>query len=406
MSSARRIESTGRSYGLILIVRLIVRRRVCDARGVDTLGGELPGIVDAHLHQWNPRRKPSSDVVSRGLHYVTDLGRQTVPRVIGRREPEFLLNPSALLRAYEPRDYLADGARVLPVTGARIDTVVCVESLSLSGRDTSPMAETAYLAALPFGAGGAPHVGAIVAAADPRDDDLGRQLDECAAASDLLRGVRWCAARHPDSGVRDFAAADNILPSAEFLNGFETIAGRRLVFEVMCYSHQLYDVVILAREFPDTTIVVDHIGIPVGAFGPVGARTGATAANRADILRLWRERITTLATYPNVVVKLSGLALPVLGYGKARWGNIGGRETLAEMVGPLVEHLAARFGPERLLFGSNYPVDKPNATLEDLVGALTDILDDRGSYWLRRIFADNARAVYRLGAPDDPAPGE
>lgn len=374
---------------------------------MNTLGGVLPGIVDAHLHQWNPRHTPSSsDVFTRGLHFVTDLGRQVVPRVTGRGEPEFLLNPSALLRAYEPRDYLADAARVLPAIGARIDTVVCVESLSLSGRDASPVAETGYTASLPFGSGSAPRLGAIVAAADPRAGDLDDRLDAHAAASALLRGVRWCAARHPDSGVRDFAADDGVLSSAEFLTGFESIARRGLVFEVMCYSHQLYDVVILAREFPETTIVVEHIGIPVGAFGPVGARTGATAANRADILRLWRERIVTLATYPNVVVKLSGLALPVLGYGKARWGNIGGRETLAEMVGPLVDHLAGQFGPERLMFGSDFPVDKPNATLDDLVGALSDILDKRGTYWLKRVFADNARAVYGIDAPDGPRAGE
>ena len=130
----------------------------------------------------------------------------------------------------------------------------------------------------------------------------------------------------------------------------------------MCYSHQLYDVVILAREFPDTTIVVDHMGIPVGAFGPVGARTGATAANRADILRLWRERITTLATYPNVVVKLSGLALPVLGYGKGPLGQYRRSGDPGRDGGSAGGTSGGQVRPERLLFGSNYPVDKPNAT--------------------------------------------
>ncbi|QHN27857.1 amidohydrolase family protein [Gordonia pseudamarae] len=370
---------------------------------MNKLEGVPSGIVDAHLHQWNPRRMPSSsDVLTRGLRQLAGMGSRIIPRVTGRVEPEFLLNPSALLRAYEPRDYLADAARVLPVTGARIDTVVCVESLSLSGRDTSPVVETGYIASLPFGVGSAPRLGAVIAAGDPGEADFGARLDEHAAITDLLRGVRWCAARHPDPGVRDFAVDDGALSSAEFLAGFEQIARRGLVFEVMCYSHQLYDVVILAREFPETTIVVDHMGIPVGAFGPVGVRTGATAAARADILRLWRERIVTLATYPNVVVKLSGLALPVLGYGKARWGNIGGRETLAEMVGPLVDHLATRFGAERLMFGSGFPVERPNATLEDLVGALADVLEDRGSYWLRRVFAENARDIYRIGPSGRP----
>ena len=128
-------------------------------------------------------------------------------------------------------------------------------------------------------------------------------------------------------------------------------------------------------------------------------RTGATAAARADILRLWRERMTTLAAHRNVVVKLSGLAMPVLGYGHERWGNIGGQSTLAEMVGPLVEHVIAHFGTERIMYGSNFPIDKPNARMDMQVGALADILSGWGPDTLRKVFRDNAMRVYRI----DPA---
>ncbi|SDU79183.1 Amidohydrolase [Gordonia westfalica] len=204
------------------------------------------------------------------------------------------------------------------------------------------------------------------------------------------------ATRHPDPRVRAGGDADNILSSASFLEGFAELAARKLVFEAAVYSHQLYDVIDLAREYPDTTIVLDHFGMPAGVFGPIGTRTGATAAARADIWRLWRERMTTLASYRNVVVKLSGLAMPILGYGHDRWGNIGGQATLREMIGPFVEHVVTHFGSDRIMFGSNYPIDRPNAAIDVLVGALVDCVSQWGDESLRRIFRDTAVRVYGL----------
>ena len=99
------------------------------------------------------------------------------------------------------------------------------------------------------------------------------------------------------------------------------------------------------------------------AFGPVGARTGATAANCATSYGWWRERITTLATCPNVVVpkvvSFLARARPRLRpgpLGQYRRSGDPGRWWVQ-----LVEHLAARFGPEGSV-GSNYPVDQTHAT--------------------------------------------
>ncbi|GAC67453.1 amidohydrolase family protein [Gordonia soli] len=376
---------------------------------MNSLDGIVPGIVDAHLHQWNPRRTPwASNRLSRVYRMVPGVGDRLFGAMTTQADREYVLTPTTVARAYEPVQYLSDTA-VLPGTvGVGVDTVVHIEA-HWRGDDTaggaeqpagrSAVEETRYIDGLPFGVGRAPQLGAIVAHADPRSDRFGDLLDEHAAASDRLRGIRLITTRHHDLRVRNGAGEDGILSSREFLRGYADLVERDLSFDAFCYSHQLYEVVNLAREYPESTIVIDHLGAPVGAFGPVGVRTGATAAARADILQLWRERMVTLAACRNVAVKLSGLALPVLGYGHERWGNIGSRSTLAQMIGPLVEHVIGHFGPDRVMFGSNYPIDKPNASFDILVGALVDVLAPRGEDCLRRVFRDNAMRIYRI----DPA---
>ena len=376
------------------------------ARHVTGLDGVVGGIVDAHLHQWNPRRTPwAATRRSRLYRLAPPIGDRLFSLVIGQGDREYVLNPATVARAYEPSHYLADAAAVRTIAGVEIESVVYVESHWRGDPDAaspedpggrSSVEELRWVESLPFGVGRAPRLGAIVAHADPRAERFADLLDEHIRASPRFRGIRLITTRHPDPKVRSVADDDGVLASPEFLRGFAAVADRGLTFDVNVYSHQLYDVVTLAQEYPTTPLIVDHIGVPVGAFGPMGSRTGMTAAARADILSLWRERMSTLSAYPNVVIKLSGLALPVLGYGHQRAGNVGGRVVLTEMIGPLVEHLATRFGYERLMFGSNFPVDKPNSALDDVVGALIDILEPRGDHMLRGVFRDNAIRVYGI----------
>ncbi|NMO02699.1 amidohydrolase family protein [Gordonia sp. TBRC 11910] len=361
------------------------------------LEGVVPGVVDAHAHFWNPKRTPwASNRLSRSYRFLPRrVGDLVFTAAVGQADREFALTPRNVARAYEPAQYELDVRVVQTAVGVPIESVVFVES-HWHADDHSGVDEARYVASLPFGRDGAPDLGAFVAHADPRHPNVTAQLDLTAAAVPQFRGVRMMGARHPDPKVRDWVDVDAVLSSRDFLAGFARIAERDLLFEAFVYSHQLYDVVTLAREYPQTTIVIDHLGAPVGVFGPVGSRTGATAAARSDVLRLWRERTAMLAQNPNVVMKLSGLAFPILGYGRLASGNIGSRVTLEEMIAPLIDHLLAHFGVDRLLFGSNYPIDKPNAPFETIVVALAEILKPHGEELLRKVFRENARRVYRM----------
>ncbi|WP_138917871.1 amidohydrolase family protein [Gordonia effusa] len=364
---------------------------------MQVLAGVIPGVVDAHAHFWNPARTPwAANRLSRAYRFMPRVVSDVVfAAAVPQADREFALTPRNVARVYEPEQYQTDVRPVPAAVGVPVESVVFVESHWRAGNH-SGIDEARYVAGLPFGKRGAPELGAFVAHVDPRHHNVTAQLDLIGTVVPQLRGVRLMGARHSDPKVRDWIDDDAVLISPDFLDGFGRIAERDLVFETFVYSHQLYDVVSLAREYPDTRIVVDHLGVPVGIFGPVGSRTGATAAARADVLRLWRERTATLAQNRNVVMKLSGLAFPILGYGRMPSGNIGSQATLQEMITPLVDHLLLHFGAERLMFGSNFPIDKPNASLANIVAGLAEILEPHGDALLRSVFRENARRIYRI----------
>jgi predicted TIM-barrel fold metal-dependent hydrolase len=197
---------------------------------------------------------------------------------------------------------------------------------------------------------------------------------------------------HPDRKVKRWAATEGVLRSPGFLRGFAALAERGLTFDAYVYSNQLADVGVLATEYPETTIVLDHYAPPVGWLGPMGRGTGRTAAERDALLARWHDDLAALAPHDNVVAKHSGLAFPVLGLKEVGLG----RAALAERVAPLVHHTTDVFGEDRLVFGSNFPMDKAVTSYDVVVGALVDLLAPRGETLLRKVFHDNAIRVYSL----------
>ena len=336
-------------------------------------------IIDPHIHQWDPFTTPR--VVSVPAKVVRRLPalRPAALALVPKRDKEFVGDPSHVIEPYLPADYRAD-AGDLPVA-----SVVHVEAGWADHHDAA--GETAWLSTLPFGVDG-PALGAVVCHADPREVGIGATLDANLAASPRLRGVRCSAAHHPDPGVRDWGD-EGLLASADFLRGFTAIAERGLSFEAWVYSHQLPEVVGLAREYPEVTIVLDHYGTPVGLFGPRGRRTGQTEGERRAILERWSDDVAAVAALPNVVAKHSGLGMPVLG-----WDGPRTREQFGDAVAPLVTRTQELFGADRTMWASNYPMDKPVVALGDTVGALLDILGPDADP--QRLLRENARRVYRI----------
>jgi predicted TIM-barrel fold metal-dependent hydrolase len=153
----------------------------------------------------------------------------------------------------------------------------------------------------------------IVGTADLRlGDAVAEVLDaHLAASGGHFRGIRQMAAWDPDPAlpVPRGALGAGLLQRPDFRAGYRHLAPRQLTFEAWVYHPQLPEVTALARAFPDTTIILEHFGGPVGI--------GSYAGCAHEVYAEWRASIAELARCPNVVAKLGCTTL--LDLNEFRW---------------------------------------------------------------------------------------
>jgi predicted TIM-barrel fold metal-dependent hydrolase len=171
-----------------------------------------------------------------------------------------------------------------------------------------------------------------------------------------------------------------------FRAGFAHLARLGLSFEAWALEPQLPEVLALAKTFPDTTIVLDHVGTPLGI--------GAYAGRREERFAVWRDNIRELAKAPNVVAKLGGLAMPFCGFDTSGEGPLS--ERLALLWRPYIETCIEAFGVERCMFESNFPVDRFTCDYRTLWNALKRIASGPPPNEKAAMFSGVARRVYRL----------
>jgi L-fucono-1,5-lactonase len=249
------------------------------------------------------------------------------------------------------RDYTVEDLRP-HLRAAGIEATILVEA----GR--CEPGETAHFLAL---AAATPEIAAVVGWAALTDPALPERLAEHRDGA----GGRYLA------GVRDQIQAYPVdfLDRAEVRAGLRAVAAAGLVNEVVVRADQLPSVVRAADALPDSVLVLDHLGKP-----PIAAGTGALPG--------WRRSIAALARRPQVLAKLSGLVT------EADWALW----TVAELR-PWVETALELFGPERLMFGSDWPVCEVAAGYGEVVEALTTILGGRPA----EIFGGTAARTYLGG---------
>jgi len=347
-------------------------------------------IVDPHIHQWDPYHTPHQAALA-----VKLLGR--FPRVLDRvaqlGAPQATIDTIGLtdytLAPYLPENYVQD------CSPFDVETIVHVEADWHHQHGLGVVEETRWISQLPFEQQNL-KLGAIVGKADPLNPQFADILRAHMAASPLFRGIRCMAAHHPDSGVHAWNTEAHAYTNPIFLKRFELLAKHHLSFDAWAYSTQLADVTFLAKQFPETAIVIDHLATPVGVFGPVGRGTGKTQAQRDGIFSQWKDDIATLAQQKHVHAKVSGLLMPVLGHSFHKRRELANVETIIDLLTPFVEHAIDVFGYKRLMFASNFPMDKVTATLPDIINAKIEMISPYGDVALNAIFRENALNFYRI----------
>src|SRR5712671_5184983 len=211
-----------------------------------------------------------------------------------------------------------------------------------------------------------------------------------AAGGGRFRGIRFITATHPDQAAWGSLVnrPAGLLLDQKVREGFARLAPLGLSFDAWMYHTQLGELVELARAFPETPIVLDHVG---GAIG-----LGRYAGKRDEVFAEWSRRIRELAACPNVHVKLGGLGMRMFGFTHHTGELPPSSEELAAAWRPYIETCIAAFGPERAMFESNFPVDKGSCSYAALWNAFKRITAGCSAAEKAALFAGTATKFYKL----------
>ncbi len=311
-------------------------------------------IVDPHHHLW--RREDIGDYVLADLRGDTGSGH--------RIEQTVFVECGA--------SYLPDGPTHLRPVG---ETAFVAEQAGLSrSSDGSVIAGIVGHADLRL------ERGVLDEALDAHDD----------AGGGLFRGIRHAGARaeHPETLSIPGRAPAGLYQDPAFRAGVRVLGERVLTFDTWHYHHQNADFAALARAVPETVLVLDHFGTPLGV--------GPYAGQREAIFEAWKADIAEIAGHENVVAKLGGLAMPDNGFG---WDRAPAPPTSDEIVAAqqrYYHHAIECFGPQRCMFESNFPVDRRSLSYRVLYNALKKMAAPYSEAEQEELFSGTASRTYRL----------
>lgn len=272
-------------------------------------------------------------------HHLWDLDRRPQPWLTGA-----VLDP--INRTFR----LPELAPLLKAHG--MDATVVVQS-------SSSLDETRELLDIAAQSGGL--IAGVVGWADLTDPGLAEVLAELIAAGPLV-GIRHQVQDEPD---------DEWLGRPDVRAGLLAVGRAGLVYDLLVTPPQVAAALAAATALPEVDFVLDHGGKP-----PIA--TGGWEP--------WAGRLDALAALPNVSCKLSGLIT------EADWSSWGPQDVL-----PYARHLLAAFGPDRVMFGSDWPVCILAGTYADAYALAEQAVADLDPTDREAVFGGTAARVYGLG---------
>lgn len=294
-------------------------------------------FIDAHHHLWDLERNGASYP-----WYSEDHG----DRGWG--------DTAAIMQNYTPAELLAD---------ARAGGLKILKSVHVQANFDfdNPVGETRWLEQVALADGSENLPTAIVGYADLSAPDVVSLLEEHAAFS-RFRGIRQVLNRHEDAKLN--RAPRDYLFDPNWREGLGQLAAMGLSFDAQIYHQQAGTLFEVAKALPDLALVIDHALMP---------------AERDDAhIEGWRRAVRKLSELPNVSMKVSG------------FGMVDNRWT-TDSIRPFALHCIDCFGPERIMFGSNFPVDK--------------LMSDYGRLWrsygeIVAAFSDSERHQMLIGTAE------
>ena len=291
-------------------------------------------IIDTHLHLW-------------------DLDKISLPWLNGEGE---VLNRSYLLNDYEKQIGHNEGYEIVGAIYVEVDSAPIDREK-----------ENQY---------------AIDICKDSSTPVLGVVLSGELKTSEFKKYMKPYLEKNEVKGIRQVLHVPSANPKTclmtDFIENVRFLGGQGLIFEGCLRNEELGDLFILAESCPETTIVLDHMGIVVPENIAEKNPTNEQKLYRSN----WENNLKKLASLNNVFCKISGLN-PT-------------RDWDVDTLRPSVDCALDIFGEDRVMFASNYPVCNISTGINPWINALMEITESRGEDFQKKLFYDNARNVYKL----------
>lgn len=295
--------------------------------------GDYTGpVIDTHHHIWQRKDVPW-------------LAEPPIPRMFG--------DYFGIRRDYPVEEFMQD------VTPQGV-----TKSVHVTANWGRPLDETRWLQSV-ADKHGFPH--GIVAQVDLADPDIETQL-KAHKQFPNVRGVRQML--YWDTlPVRQAVPRPDYCNAPEFRRGFALLEKYNLSFELQVYAPQAGYAVELIKAFPNVRMILVHAGM--------------LTDRSPEAIDTWRNALTAMAAFPNMHVKLSGLGMYSSGLTLPQ-----GRQVIRDAI--------QIFGPERAIYGSNFPLEKLHASYADFFGIYRKVLSEYTDAEQRAVLHDNAVRFYRI----------
>ena len=213
---------------------------------------------------------------------------------------------------------------------------------------------------------------------------------QIAAGNGRFKGIRYQTGWDADPGIRNSRTdpTPELTRDKTWREGFKELARRDLTFDAWLYHPQLGEIAELADAFPGTSIVLDHIGGPLGYAGYAGRHD--------EVRSVWKKAMTELAKRPNINVKVGGLGMAMGWFDFYQRPAPPNSQQLAEAFRPWVETCIDLFGANRCMFESNFPVDKITSGYGVLWNAFKRLAAKASASEKTALFSGTAARVYKL----------
>eukprot|EP01060_Flectonema_neradi_P000302 TRINITY_DN10200_c0_g2_i1.p1 TRINITY_DN10200_c0_g2~~TRINITY_DN10200_c0_g2_i1.p1 ORF type:complete len:437 (+),score=61.76 TRINITY_DN10200_c0_g2_i1:71-1381(+) len=198
-----------------------------------------------------------------------------------------------------------------------------------------------------------------------------------------VTGIRYSLAYQPPGAKAMGAGPKKDVRSEKFLKGFALLEKYDLSYDCWLFHTELNDLIYLAQKFPNTTIICDHVALPIPE---PNQNTRAT----------WKLQMQTLSACPNVRVKLSGMGMAVTELGFDKLPKPATSSELAQGWAPYYLHVICCFGSNRCMFASNFPVDKVSGGYTTHFNAHKLIVKDLPEEDKHNLFYQTAVDTYKI----------